>query len=368
MIIVDAHEDLAYNALVDGRDYLRSALETRVREGDGPETEVNGICMVGLPEWLRGNVAVVCATLLAIPRSEANRGEPGYPNPEAAHQLGVAQLNIYRQWSASHPQVTIVTHWHHLDGLLDSWVDPTQDPESRRVGLVMMIENADIIRGPEEVGFWYEQGVRLIGPAWHTNRYTGSSNDGGPLTDLGRALLDEMAPRRMILDLSHMSEEACLEALDRYAGTIVATHANPRRMVPYQRLLSDDVIKGIAAHNGVVGIMPVNWALDSTWPKHRDKDRVTLDAVVDAIDAVCQITSNADHVGIGTDFDGGQGREGTPRELDTVADLPLVAERLDVRGYGPAEVEAIMSGNWLRVLRRSLAPNDPSSSRPGVSL
>jgi membrane dipeptidase len=171
----------------------------------------------------------------------------------------------------------------------------------------------------------------------------------------------------MLLDVSHMSDEACLEALDRYDGTVVATHANPRRMVPYQRLLADDVVKGIAAHNGVVGIMPVNWALDPMWPDHGDKDRVTLDAVVDAIDAVCQITGNADHVGIGTDFDGGQGREGTPREMDTVADLPLVAERLQARGYGPAEVEAIMSGNWVRTLRRCLPDSNSDTVTAGIS-
>jgi membrane dipeptidase len=359
LLIVDGHEDLAYNVLMDGRNYLVSAHATRADEDGGPIPDVNGLCMLGLPEWLRGGVAVVFATLLAIPRALSNHGEAGYPNPEAAYQLAIAQLNIYRAWATTHPQISLITHRPDLDRVLASWSTPSTAPDRREVGLVLLIENADVIRTLDEVDFWYQQGVRLIGPAWHTNRFTGSTMDSGPLTALGRELLAAMGRLGMILDLTHMSDEACAEALDRYDGTIVATHANPRRLVPMHRLLSDETIAGVIAHDGVVGIMPANWALDPAWKQPMTKSDIPVDAVVDAIDVVCQLAGDARHVGIGTDFDGGFGAEATPDGLDTVADLPLVADALTRRGYSLDSVEAIMGGNWLRLLRRHLPCDRP---------
>lgn len=355
MLIVDGHEDLAYNALVDGRDYLQSAHTTRAVEEGGPVPEGNGLCMLGLPEWLKGGVGVVIATVTAIPRDGAKAGELTYANPEGAYQQGIAQLNIYRRWEAMNNQISVVTDRGGLDAVVGSWSDAA-DEEARQVGLVLLIENADLIREPEEVDFWYEQGVRLIGPAWNANRYTGNTQNPGPLTDLGRRLLKGMARRGMILDLSHMPDEACAEALVTYDGPIVATHANPRRLVPYPRMIPDDVIEGIVARDGVVGIMPANWALDLEWFESKRGRDIHADAVVSAIDAVCQLAGDTRHVGIGSDFDGGFGAEVTPVELDTVADLPVIAGALTERGYGDESVAAIMGGNWLRVLRRQLSP------------
>ena len=354
MIIVDGHEDLAFNVLADGRDYLASAYATRAAEVDGPVPQTNGLCMLGLPEWLQAGVAVILTTVTTIPRTHARGGEPTYPNPEASHQQALPQLAIYRRWAATHPQIALIERRGDLDAVLDSWTAPSASPERRQVGLVLLMENADSIRTPDEVGFWYEQGIRLIGPAWETNRYTACCYDSGPLTPLGRELLDRMARLGMILDLSHMADEACREAIARYDGPIVATHANPRRLVPLPRLIPDNVIAGIVAHDGVVGIMPLDWALDPAWRKGDPKANVHVDAVVNAVDVVCDIAGDALHVGIGTDFDGGQGAETAPAELDTIADLPRIAAALSRRGYTDETIEAIMGGNWLRVVRRCL--------------
>ena len=354
MLIIDGHEDLALNVLTDGRNYLESAYTTRANEAGTSIVDTSGVCMLGLPEWLRGNVAVIFATLTAIPRSRAQVGEPSYTVIEAAYQQAIAQLNIYRHWTATHPQMALITHQHHLDNILKSWATPALPSlDQRKVGLVLLIENADLIRTVDEVGFWYEQGVRVIGPAWHTNRYTASTNDSGRLTELGRQLLAEMQRFGMILDLSHMAEEACLEALEQYASPVIASHANPRRMVPIQRLLSDQVISGIIAGDGVIGIMPLNWALDPAW-RQKSKADIHVDAVVDAIDIVCQLAGNARHVGIGSDFDGGQGAETAPAELDTIADLPVIADSLRDRGYPEDAIADIMGENWQRVLRQHL--------------
>jgi membrane dipeptidase len=357
MLIVDAHEDLAYNALVDGRNYLQSAHATRAVEAVGPVPALNGECMLGLPEWLEAGVAVIFATIAVIPASAAQPGEAGYNNVAEAHSQALAQLEIYRSWVAAHPQLALITNQRELVMALGSWSasdSSAHELDRRQVGLILLIENADAIREPTEVEYWHEQGVRLIGPAWQSNRYTGADNDPGPLTDLGRELLTEMERLGMILDISHMADEAALESLDRYNGPVVATHANPRRLVPIRRLISDEVIASLVARDGVIGAMPLNWALDPTWKQHYLKKAVAIDRLVDAIDTICEIAGNAYHVGLGTDFDGGTGAEGTPAELDTIADLPILADALARRGYEWQAIEGIMGGNWLRLLRRHL--------------
>ena len=338
-MIVDGHEDLAFNTLAHGRDYLSSALAIREAEEGSPVVDLNGLCMLGLPEWLAARVAVILATVLTIPRSHAESGELSYVNEEGAYRQGVAQLDLYRHWEEECEQLRVVRDGSQLA------------PAEGTVGLVLLMENADPIRSPDELGFWVDQGLRVIGPAWHSNRYTGDTRAGGGLTDLGRSLLAEMDSLGVVLDLTHMSDEASFEALEQFDGSVVATHANSRRTVDRPRLLSDRAIEAIAEREGVVGILPANWALVPDWKRADGKDAVTLSAVVDAIETVCEVAGDVRHVGIGTDFDGGQGAESAPAELDTIADLPKLADALAARGYSDEDVAGIMGGNWLRVLR-----------------
>lgn len=352
-VIVDGHEDLAFNALSDGRDYLTSARAIRAAE-EGTEVEaVTGRCMLGLADWLAARVAVIIATLTAIPRSRADPRELSYATFEEAREQAIGQLEVYRRWAVESPHIAVVGARRDLDDILSSWADEAP-AQRRQVGLVPLIENADVIRDPSDVAFWVEQGVRLVGPAWHANRYSGDTRDGGPLTPLGRELIRELERHGLTLDVTHMSNEACLEALDLFDGRVVATHAHSRRTHAIERLLSDEVIQGIFARNGIVGVLALNWALVPGWKRGDDKAAVPLEALVDAIDTVCQIAGNAEHVALGTDFDGGQGAESAPAELDTVADLPRLASALERRGYRDDDVRRIMGGNWIRFLRSSL--------------
>ena len=84
-------------------------------------------------------------------------------------------------------------------------------------------------------------------------------------------------------------------------------------------------------------------------------DKVTLNSVVDHIDYVCQLSGNSRHAAIGTDLDGGYGREQSPSDLDTIADLQKIPDLLSARGYSDEDVAAIMHGNWLRLLREAWA-------------
>ena len=350
MLIVDAHEDVAWNALVLGRDVCRSALETRRLEEGTDVPQRNGLCMVGLPEWLAGGVATVFGTVFAAP---ARRGSPEphtYTTAEEAHVLGRAQLDFYRRLADECDRVALIGSQAHLEGVLATW-----QSEAPQVGIIPLMEGADPIREPAEAEVWFEQGVRLVGLSWAAgSRYAGGNNVPGQLSDAGRELLAVMADLGLILDVSHLAEESFFEAVDRFAGWIIASHANPRARVPGPRQLSDEMIRRLVERDGVIGVVPYNRFLRPGWAKADAKDAVTVVDVAAAVDHVCQVVGDAAHVGLGSDFDGGFGAESAPAEIDTVADLARIGPALGGLGYGEGDIAAILGGNWLRVLRAAL--------------
>jgi len=98
------------------------------------------------------------------------------------------------------------------------------------------------------------------------------------------------------------------------------------------------------------------WMLSPGWQRGvttPDSADVRLENVVDQIDYVCQLAGNAKHAGIGSDLDGGFGTEQSPRDLDTIADLQLIAHLLGKRGYNAEDIAGIMHGNWVRFLRQA---------------
>jgi membrane dipeptidase len=349
--IVDAHEDIAWNALALGRDVRRSALETRRSERDSDIPQREGLCMLGLPEWLSGGVAVICGTIFASP---ARRGQPTkpyqYTTADEAHALALAQLGFYHRLAGDDKQIALIGSRVDLQSVLASW-----DDANPQVGILLLMEGADPIREPAEAEFWFARGVRLVGPAWLSgSRYAGGDSAPGPLTDAGRELLRVLAGLGMILDLSHLADESFFEALDRFEGRIVATHANPRARVPGARQLSDAMIRRLAERDGVMGIVPYNRFLRPGWTHGDPKDDVTVADVAAAIDHACQVVGDAAHVGLGSDFDGGFGAASAPAEIDTVADLGRIGPALGEMGYGEEDIAAILGGNWLRVLRAAL--------------
>jgi membrane dipeptidase len=359
MLIVDGHEDIAYNAISFGRDYTRSALDTRALEADNEQAHAAmGDCMVGLPEWLAGNVGLILGTLFAMParRRIAGTGDttPGYTAPQEAYDQAMRQLDLYHRFADENPRLTLVRDQKELDAVLGTW-KPDAPDDKRQVGLVVLMEGADPIIKPQDIERWYERGLRIVGLAWLAGtRYAGGDASGGPLTEDGIQLLKAMLDFNMVLDVSHLAEQACLQALDRYDGPVIASHSNPRRLAPGNRQLSDDMIRRVLERDGVMGILPINSMLKEGWRRGDRKDAVTIDSVAAAMDYVCQKAGDAQHVAIGSDFDGGFGAESTPAEIDTVADLTKIAGALEARGYAEADIEAIMGGNWVRILRRAL--------------
>jgi membrane dipeptidase len=330
-LVVDGHEDLALNAVSYGRDYLTSARAIRAGEGEWP----GGVCMLGLEDWLAAGIGTVFATIAVIPNGHAFPGEQGYETAEEARGAALAQLAVYERWDASDAPLRIVHSAAELEG--------------DGVGLVLLMENADPIHDAADLPFWRDAGVRIIGPAWHSNRFSADTREPGPLTPLGRELVTAMGVSRLGLDVTHMAEEACFEAFELFDGPVCATHAHARRSCDIPRLLTDELVEAVVARDGIVAAMPVNWALREGWK--RGDPRVPLTVAADAIVELCEVAGDARHVAIGTDYDGGQGSESAPEGIETIADLPKVGEALRQKGMSDADVAGVLGENWLRWLR-----------------
>jgi membrane dipeptidase len=316
---------------------------------------------VGWPEYQRGQVAVVFSTLFASPARKQEIGDAVlYADYETAHRLYRNQIDVYRRLVDSHPdKFRLVASTGELDSVIEHWSKPVPEDEGHPVGLVYLMEGADGIRSPHELGEWYEWGLRIIGLAWAGTRYSGGTSDPGPLTDEGRKLISAMADYNFILDLSHMDEAAAYEALDRYEGPVVATHSNCAALMQgaeTNRHLPDRVIRGLIERDGVIGSIPLNSFLKVGWLRTNGsrREEVPLDTFVAHIDHVCQLAGNANHAGIGSDFDGGFGVQSIPPELDSIADLQMIASRLTALGYSEADAANVLGGNWLRFLRKNL--------------
>jgi membrane dipeptidase len=304
-------------------------------------------------------VAVVFATLFAAPlRSKEGPWDTQcYADTAEAHRLYQDSLDFYRRLEGEHPdKFRRICSRLDLEQHLGRWQG--EQPAENQVGLVILMEGADGVRDPKELPMWFDAGVRILGPAWAGTHYAGGTGEPGPLTDAGRNLLDVMSELGMILDVSHMAEEGVLEAVDRYEGNLIASHSNPLARLPHsekpERHLSDHSIARIAERGGVIGVVLANDFLKDGWTPADGRQAITLDEVAAHIDHICQIVGDAEHVGIGSDFDGGFGLNTVPIGLDSIADLGLIGNTLSARGYGPEEVEAVLGGNWLSLLRRAL--------------
>jgi len=166
-----------------------------------------------------------------------------------------------------------------------------------------------------------------------------------------------MSDLNYILDVSHMSELSLEQSIDMYDGVVIASHSNPRyaaKLDTPERLLSNVQIHNIAQTNGVIGIVPYNKFLKTHWDKSDNRNNVTIQRVAEMIDYICQLTGSCNHVGIGSDFDGGFGAESIPLPMNTIADLKMIGEEIATLGYNVKEINQIMSQNWINVLNRVL--------------
>src|SRR5207244_9825924 len=152
-----------------------------------------------------------------------------------------------------------------LDRDVQAWgADGANDTEP--LGFILSMEGADPVLHPEQVGEWYQAGLRIIGPAHYgVSPYAHGTGTEGGLFPRGPALLRAMERVGMILDVTHLSDQCFEEALDIYGGPVLASHHNNRTLVPNQRQLTDDQTKRLISRGGVIGIALDNWMLHKDW-------------------------------------------------------------------------------------------------------
>lgn len=332
MLIVDAHLDLSYNAS-RGRDVLAPAEQQTPDEDDIPT--------VGLPNLRAGNVRLICATIFCMPEYLKYTG---YRTPDEARADALRQLDWYRRHDAAG-----LMRFIRSSAELSLVGGPAQ-------AAILLLEGADPLRSPEDVAGWVSAGLRIVGLAWRRTRYAGGTATPGPLTAEGLELVKTLDHHQIIHDLSHLAEESFWQLLDVSGGPIMASHSNCRAIVPTDRQLSDEMIRAIAQRGGVIGINFFDKFLVP--PAEYGKRRATLRDVVAHLRHMCDLIGDARHVGLGTDMDGGLGRDQIPIEIRTSADLPRVGDALSDGGFADGDVLAILGANWIDFFRRTL-PADP---------
>ena len=354
MLIIDAHLDLAWNALQWNRNIQHSVYTIRTGESNLSGAG-RGQGTVALPEMRRGRVALCFATLLARSTGRTLQNLD-YSSAYQAYGAAQGQLAYYHALHEA-GEVRLILNNKELEEHIATWERWEKDTSlaQPKVGLLISMESADPIVTPEQLPAWKEAGVRIIGPAHYgPGRYAGGTSTELGLGFEGKELLREMDKRNILLDLTHFSDEAFWEAMDLFGGSVLASHSNCRALVPHQRQFDNRQIHAIISRNGVIGVALDNWMIRPGWTRGaRDNERVTLAHVADHIDHICQLAGNSRHAAIGSDLDGGFGREQSPSDLDTIADLQQIPEILSKRGYRDADIAAIMYGNWLQVLRES---------------
>jgi membrane dipeptidase len=356
MLIFDAHLDLAWNALDWNRDLLLPVADIRRRENElGMTGKGRGEGTVSFPELRRGGVGVFIATLLPrLMRPNLMPAIQRYEHMEAAYAAAHGQMAYYRSLERRG-----VLRWIKDAPALDAHVRAWEaDADKQPLGFILSMEGADSVLSPEQVEEWWKAGLRVIGPAHYgVSPYAHGTGTEGGLFPQGPALLKEMERVGMVLDVTHLSDQCFEEALDIYGGPVLASHHNCRALVPDQRQLTDEQIKRLIERGAVIGTALDTWMMVPGWVRGKTlpKDTgVKIETMVDHIDRVCQLAGNAHHAAIGTDLDGGFGREQSPGDLDTIADLRCLPDLLRRRGYEEAAIAGITHGNWVRFFRKVL--------------
>lgn len=354
MFIFDAHLDLSMNALEWNRDLTRSLAEIRENESGMSDKAGRGRGTVSLPEMRRGAVGLCVATQIARYVRPGNT-LPGWRSPEQAWAQTQGQLAWYRAMEERGEMVQLRDR-AGLDRHRALWDGPAVDAP---IGYILSLEGADSLITVDHLERSYGEGLRAVGPAHYgPGTYAQGTDASGGIGRRGRELLKEMERLSMILDVTHLCEESFWEALDLFNGAVWASHSNCRVFVDHNRQLSDEQIRELIGRDAVIGVALDAWMMVPGWVRGESNPQsmgVSLRQMIDNIDHICQLAGDAHHVGIGTDLDGGFGKEQCPADLDSIADLERVPAMLRSAGYREEDVEAIMNGNWIAFLERAWA-------------
>ena len=273
--------------------------------------------------------------------------------------------------------------------LVHSVADAEKAVQSGRIGLAMGMENGSPINHKlENIQYFADRGIRYITLAHGlSNHISDSSYDENHqwkgLSPFGKEVVAEMNRVGVMIDISHVSDDAFFQVMELSKVPVIASHSSPRHFTPgWERNMSDEMIKALAKNGGVIQInfgssflveraMGYHEAMDAAAKTFLDTSGVdehsaearqfakeyrvshpfpyaTLEELVASFVHVIDLVG-AEHVGIGSDFDGVG--DSLPENMKDVSYYPLLVEELLKREYPVESIRAIMGGNLLRVWR-----------------
>lgn len=354
-MILDAHLDLSMNAIDWNRDLRTDIVTLRNFEKDLKDLPGRGQNTVTFQEMRKGNIGLCVATQIARYVKPTN-SLPGWNSPEQAWAHTQAQLAWYKEMVRV-KELTQITNLQSLESHLNYW--ETSMDAKKSIGFILSLEGADSIVSMEHLHQAVDYGLRAVGPAHYgPGTYAFGTNSTGGIGEKGKNLLQEMEKLGLILDVTHLCDQSFWEALEVFDGVLWASHNNCRALVNHNRQFSDQQLKELIGRGAVIGGVLDTWMMVPNWKKGVSTPQSAdagLKQIVDNIDHICQLAGNSKHVGIGSDLDGGFGKEQSPYDVDTIADLQKIKGLLEARGYQSSDIEGICQGNFLRILRKVLS-------------
>lgn len=351
MFIFDAHLDLSMNALEWNRDLTWTVDEIRKSEAGMTDKPDRGKNTVSLGSMRKGNIGICVATQIA--RYVKRKSKlPGWNSPHQARAQTQGQLAWYKEME-NIGEMTSITNVQQLNDHIELWKNPKPNLP---IGYILSLEGADSIVSLDHLDRSYEQGLRAIGPAHYgPGTYAHGTDSVGGIGKKGKELLKRIQELNLILDATHLCDVSFWETMKVYEGPVWASHNNCRKFVDHNRQYSDEQIKELISRNAVIGVALDAWMMVPNWVRGESTPKsmgVTLDQMIDNIDHICQLSGNSLHAGIGTDLDGGFGKEQCPADLDTIADLQKIPLMLSERGYKEEDINNIMHQNFISFLQR----------------
>ena len=245
-------------------------------------------------------------------------------------------------------------------------VDVERFVSEGKFAALMAIEGGHAIEEDlENLCHFYDLGIRLMTLTHNVSlSWADSSRDvaiSNGLSEFGRDVVREMNRLGMIVDISHLSDEAFWDVLEVTNAPVIASHSNCRAITDSPRNLTDEMLRAVADNGGFVGIVFESDLVDPAlttnfqlkvmtgwhWFTHPRGTETPLSLIIDNIDHAVQV-AGIDHVGIGSDFDGVPFF--LPKDLQDVSDYPNITVELMRRGYSDQDIRKILGGNLLRVL------------------
>jgi membrane dipeptidase len=359
-IVVDTHNDVLSEATLKGLDI---------------GTDLTGKAMSDLARWKKGGVDVQVFSIFC---------DDQFGVGSAFRQANREIDSLYSIAARNPDKMEIVTNTAGIEHAV----------KHHKLAAMMGVEGGHMIEDDmDKLDSFYKRGVRYMTLTWNNSTpwatsafeetaHTWTVTPYG-LTEKGKAIVRHMNELGMLVDLSHVGEKTFWDAIHTTTKPIICSHSSVYALCPVPRNLKDDQIKAVGANGGVIqvnfysGFLDSNYAprvkrflerhkteLDSMtaakapqyavneymskkYPRESDSLRAPLSLLIDHIDYIVRLIG-PDHVGLGSDFDG---IESPPQQLDDVSTYPLITRELLKRGYKPADIEKILGGNFIRVLK-----------------